>query len=398
MPFDVAEADRLLSTTRTVRKHLDLEREVDVATLLDLIDVAEQAPSGSNQASRRWLIVRDPAMKKELAELYRAVGGDLLRTMAETPAGGDRTTQRVFSSADHLAQNMERVPALVLLTIYGIHDNSGKPRLFDSVIQSGWSFCLAARARGLGTAWTTMHLERVEDAAAILGIPPGVTQIALIAVAHSDKDEFAPIKRRPAGEITYFDHWGFTDAQVPEAEKAHVGHGRGVNVELDIKASPERVWELITDIEVPGRHSPEGRGATWTSTDGPVVGATFTGCNGTTDAGHPAINDVLLRLVGKMEWETPCTVVTSEPGQEFAYVVGDPATAWARWGFTIQPLLDGQCRVGHYLRMLPGMSGTSLAAQENPESAEAILEGRFRMVRDNLTATLRGIKSEAEAG
>jgi nitroreductase len=397
MPFNIAEADRLLTTTRTVRKGLDLERKVDTATLLELIDIAEQAPSGSNQASRRWLIVQDPAVKKELAELYRAVGGDLLRRMASTPAAGDSTTQRVFGSADHLAQHLEHVPALVLLTIYGVHDNSGKPRLFDSVIQSGWSFCLAARARQLGTAWTTMHLERAEEAAAILGIPPGVTQIALIAIAHTDKDDYAPIARRPAREITYFDQWGFTDQQIPAAEQAHPGHGRGVTVELDIKASPERMWELITDIGVPGRHSPEGVGARWTSEGGARVGATFLGSNATDDAGHPAINDVLLRLLGKMEWETPCTVVTCEPGQEFAYVVGDPATAWARWGFTIQPLLDGRCRVGHYLQMLAGGSGTSLAASEHPDQAAAILEGRFRKVRDNLLATLRGVQAEAEA-
>jgi nitroreductase len=398
MPFDVAETDRLLTTTRTVRKHLDLEREVDEATLLELIDIAEQAPSGSNQASRRWLIVRDPAVKKELAELYRAAGGTLLRAMAETPAGGDATTQRVFSSADHLAQNLERVPALVLLTIYGVHDNSGKPRLFDSVIQSGWSFCLAARARGLGTAWTTLHLERAEEAAALLGIPPGVTQIALIATAHTDKDEFAPIKRRPAREITYFDHWGFTDHGIPDAEKAHPGHGRGVKVELDIAASPERVWELVTDIGVPGRHSPEGRGARWTSEGGAKVGATFIGANGTDDAGHPLINDVLMQVVGKMEWETPCTVVVCEPGREFTYEVGGIDTPSTRWSWTVQPLLDGTCRVGHSVTLLGGTSGTSYACLQQPDVSEAILEGRFRVVRDNITATLRGLKAEAEAG
>lgn len=398
MPFDVAQADRLLTTTRTVRKHLDLEREVDVATLLELIDIAEQAPSGSNQASRRWLILRDPAVKKEIAELYRAAGGNLLGAMAATPAGKDATTQKVFSSADYLAQNMERVPALVLLAIYGIHDNSGKPRLFDSVIQSGWSFCLAARARGLGTAWTTIHLERAEEAAALLGIPPGVTQIALIATAHSDKDEFAPVKRRPAREITYFDSWGFTDVGIPDADKNHPGHGRGVRVELDINASPERVWELVTDIGIPGRHSPEGRGARWTSEGGAKVGATFVGANGTDDAGHPLINDVLMKFVGKMEWETTCTVVTFDAGQEFAYEVGGiDGTPQTRWAWTIQPLLDGQCRVGHSVTMLGGTSGTSFACQQQLEAAEAILDGRFRVVRDNLAATLRGLKAEAEA-
>ena len=172
--------------------------------------------------------MRDPAVKKELAELYRAIGGDLFRRMGETAAAENTTTKRVFSSAGYLAENLEHVPALVLLTIYGVHDNSGRPSLFDSVIQAGWSFCLAARARQLGTAWTTLHLERAAEGAAILGVPPGVTQIALIAVAHTDKDDFAPVQRRPAGEITYFDQWGFTDKQV--AEKAHVGHGRGVKV------------------------------------------------------------------------------------------------------------------------------------------------------------------------
>jgi nitroreductase len=399
MAFDVAEVDRLLTTTRTVRKHLDLDRPVADATLLELIDVAEQAPSGSNQASRRWLVVRDPATKKELAELYRAGAGGLLRAMAETPAGADSTTQKVFSSAGHLAENLERVPALVLLTIYGVHDNSGKPRLFDSVIQAGWSFCLAARARGLGTAWTTLHLERAEEAARLLGVPPGVTQIALFAVAYTDKDDFSPVRRRPAGEITYFDQWGFTDAQIPPAERAHPGEGRGVLAELDIAASAERVWELVTDIGAPGRHSPEGVGAEWTSAGPGCVGATFTGSNATDDAGHPAINEVLLRLVGTMAWQTPCTVVTWEPGREFAWVVGaTPDTAWARWGFTLQPLLDGRTRVAHYLVMLAGTSGTSLAAMENPDAAQAILEGRFRKVRANLTHTLNGIKAEAEAG
>jgi nitroreductase len=398
MAFDIAEVDRLLTTTRTVRKHLDLERAVPDSTILELIDIAEQAPSGSNQASRRWLVVRDPATKKELAELYRAAGGGVLRAMAETPAGGNETTRRVFSSADHLAQNLEHVPALVLLTIYGVHDNSGKPRLFDSVVQAGWSFCLAARARGLGTAWTTLHLERAEETATLLGVPPGVTQIALFAIAHTDKDDFKPVARRPAAEITYFDQWGFTDAQVPAETRAHPGEGRGVLVELDVAAPPERTWKLVTDIGAPGRHSPEGVGADWTSTGPPGLGSTFTGRNATDDAGHPAINEVLMRLVGAMEWQTPCTVTTWEPGREFAYTVGaTPETAWARWGFTLQPLLDGRTRLGHYLVMLAGTSGTSLAATENPDAADAIIDGRFRRVRSNLTHTLNGIRAEAEA-
>jgi nitroreductase len=386
MPFDIDEIDRLLTTTRTVRRHLDLERDVPQDVLLRCIDIAEQAPSGSNQASRRWLIVRDPETKLGIAELYREVGAGLLTRMAETPAGQASTGQRVFGSAAHLARNLERVPVLVLLAIHGVHDGSGRPSLFDSVIQSGWSFCLAARARGLGTAWTTIHLGRADEAARLLGIPPGVSQIALFAVAYATKDDFSPVERRPAAEITYVDQWGFTPDR------------RGVVVERDLAAGPDRVWDLVTDIGAPGRYSGENRGGEWTS-DAPYgIGSTFLGANATDDTGHPAINELLIARLGRLEWETPCTVVAWEPGVEFAYEVGPAENRWARWGFTLQPLLDGRTRVGHYLRLLDGVSGTTRAMAEHPEQADAILTGRLRTVRSRLAATLEGIRSEAEPG
>src|SRR2546422_10637344 len=115
MNFDVKEVDRLLTTTRSVRRKLDLARQVSNDVLFELIDVAEQAPSGSNQASRRWLIVRDERVKKELAEIYRDAGSALLGAMSRTEAGARTTTQKVFSSAGHLAVHLERVPALVIL-------------------------------------------------------------------------------------------------------------------------------------------------------------------------------------------------------------------------------------------------------------------------------------------
>jgi hypothetical protein len=290
----------------------------------------------------------------------------------------------VFSSAGHLARNLEHVPVLVLLAIHGVHDGSGRPSLFDSVIQSGWSFCLAARARGLGTAWTTIHLGRADEAARLLGIPAGVTQIALFAVAYATKDDFSPVERRPAAEITYADQWGF------HADK------RGVVVEADIAAGPAQVWERVTDIGAPGRYSGENRGAEWTS-EGPYgVGSTFLGRNATDDAGHPLINDMLIARLGKLEWETPCTVAAWD-GSEFAYEVGPAGNAWARWGFTLQPLLDGRTRVGHYLRLLDAPSGTTRAMAEHPEAADAILTGRLRTVRARLDATLQGIRREAEA-
>ena len=208
MPFDVGEVERLLTTTRTVRKRLDFERDVSDEVLLHLIDVAEQAPSGSNQASRRWLVIRDDATKRRIAELYREGGLGLLKGLADAAPADGNGTEKVLSSAIHLAENLERVPALVLLTIWGIHDGSGKPSLFDSSIQAGWSFCLAARARGIGTAWTTLHLERAPEVAAALDIPPGVSQIALFPVAYTIGTGFKPAKRPPAESITSWNTWG----------------------------------------------------------------------------------------------------------------------------------------------------------------------------------------------
>ncbi|HEY4409959.1 MAG TPA: nitroreductase family protein [Acidimicrobiia bacterium] len=395
MTFDVAQIDRLLTTTRAVRKKLDFDRDVTDELLLRLIDVAEQAPSGSNQASRRWLIVRHPATRKELAEIYRA-GATGLEALARTEAATPTTAQKVFGSAAFLAGNLERAPALVILGIWGVHDGSGRPSLFDSSIQAGWSFCLAARARGLGTAWTTLHLQRREEVAALLAIPDGFTQVVLFPVAYTTQDDFRPVERRPAREITYFDEWGFTDRNIPLQERRNPLEGRGVCVSIDVAASTERVWELVTDINTPGRHCKEAAGATWDEGDTPGLGASFKGRNATDDTGHPTLNALILERRGKLEWETPCTVTAWEPGRRFEYGVGEPDNPWASWGFSLQPLLGGGVRLEHYLVHGPALSGTARAAAANPAEADDIVLGRFRCVRENLTHVLAGVKAEAE--
>ena len=123
-----------------------MDREVSDQILLDCIELAEQAPSGGNITSRRWIVIKDLEIKAKLADRYRAAGGsDIIeranreQVSGSSNAGGSR-------AAAYLAQNMEKVPALVLLTILGKLDGSGRPGLFDSVIQAGWSFCLALRA------------------------------------------------------------------------------------------------------------------------------------------------------------------------------------------------------------------------------------------------------------
>jgi nitroreductase len=393
--FDLEQIDHLLSTTRAVRKRLDFDRPVPDDVLLRLIDLAEQTPSGSNQASRRWVVVRDPATKERIAQLYREAGSSLLTGLRDTADQADERSRRVFDSAIHLAENLERVPALVIVTIYGTHDGSGKPGLFDSVIQSAWSFCLAARAREIGTSWTTLHLQRAQEVAELLGIPDGVTQIVLLPVAYTTGGDFQPAPRRPASEITFFDQWGFTTSTVPEQQRTHPGEGRGVSLDVDVQAPAERLWQLVSDITLPSRFSSEAAGATWDENQQPGPGARFHGSNACEDAGHPAINQL---MEGRLSWTTPCQVERWDPPHEFSYSVGEAESPSARWAFRLQPLLGGSTRVTHSMLVGPGIStGTALVAQRIPEQIESIYAGRLRCIRTNMAATLAGIKALAES-
>ena len=214
--IDVANADLLLSTTRSVRKRLDFERPVEREVLLECLELAVQAPTASNRQTWRWMIVTDPDLKKKIADIYREQGMDYLHDgLAESEAGGDSSQLRVKDSALYLAENFERAPAYVIPCIE--EDLAGKGGTasigtLGSIIQAGWSFQLALRARGLGSTWTTLHLRNADRVADLLGIPAGVTQVALIPVAYTKGTNFRPAKRPPVTEITHWNHWGDTGA------------------------------------------------------------------------------------------------------------------------------------------------------------------------------------------
>ncbi len=208
MEFDLTQTDALLSTTRAVRKRLDLEREVPDQVLLDCLQLAVQAPTGSNTQGWRWLIVRDEAKKLALAELYRQAGGAYLAEAAKAAEQGSQTG-RVIDSANYLAQNLEKVPVLIIPLIAGrIEDNPGMAAgLFGSIIPAMWSFQLALRSRGLGSCLTTLHLGHEAKAAELLGIPAHMTQAGLLPVAYTKGTDFKPAKRPPVEEITYLDSY-----------------------------------------------------------------------------------------------------------------------------------------------------------------------------------------------
>lgn len=214
--IDVANADLLLSTTRSVRKRLDFERPVERETLLECLQLAVQAPTASNRQTWRWMIVTDPELKKKIADIYRELGMDYLRGgLTESEATGDADRHRVHDSAVYLAENFERAPAFVIPCIeadLGEMNQTGVIGTLGSIIQAGWSFQLALRARGLGSTWTTIHLGDAQAVADLLGIPAGVTQVALIPVAYTKGTSFRPAKRPPVTEITHWNHWGDTGA------------------------------------------------------------------------------------------------------------------------------------------------------------------------------------------
>lgn len=207
------DPDELLSTTRAVRKRLDLERPVPLELLKECIAIALQAPTGSNRQTWSFVVVTDAAKKAALGEIYSrafAIYRDMPGPSYDDPARA-ATQERVVSSAQHLADVMGRAPALVVPCIEGRPDNSPNliaSSLLGSIIPAAWSFCLAARARGLGTSWTTLHLMFENEAAAVLGIPfDSISQVALIPVAYTKGTDFKPAPREPVETVFHHDSW-----------------------------------------------------------------------------------------------------------------------------------------------------------------------------------------------
>jgi nitroreductase len=207
--FELSEVDRLLTTTRSVRRRLDLDRPVDPAVVLECIRLAIQAPTAGNVQSWRWVVVADPTIRHQLADIYRAAGLEWLQGAVTSAA--DEQERRVYASALHLARILERVPVHVIPCIHAQIDPDQPGMAADvlgSIIPAAWSFMLALRSRGLGTAWTTIHLGREREAAELLGIPDDVMQIALLPVAYTIGTDFKPAKRRPVEDVTYWNRWG----------------------------------------------------------------------------------------------------------------------------------------------------------------------------------------------
>lgn len=210
--------DDLLATTRSVRRRLDLERPVERSLIEECLALAQQAPTGGNRQGASFVVVSDADRRRALAGVYRRAWD---RYLAEGILGGPpapttdpskrRLQRRIGSSARYLADHLAEVPVHVVPCHPGRTEERSQvvqASAFGSVLPAVWSFMLAARARGLGTAWTTLHLFYERDAAEILGIPfDEVSQVALIPLAHTIGTDFRPGPREPLDGFVHWDGW-----------------------------------------------------------------------------------------------------------------------------------------------------------------------------------------------
>jgi nitroreductase len=212
--LDQATVDHLLTTTRAVRKRLDLERPVPPEVIEECLDLALQAPTGSNSQGWRWIVVTDAEKRAELADIYRKGFYPYIEMQAAAMSEPDAQMLRVADSAIYLAEHMHEVPVHVVPCIEGREladgGNAVASGLYGSIFPAVWSFQLALRSRGLASSLTTLHLLHEDEAAELLGVPRDYVQVALLPIAYFTGDDFKPASRRPAAEVTSWEAWGET--------------------------------------------------------------------------------------------------------------------------------------------------------------------------------------------
>ena len=217
-------ADEMLATTRAVRKRLDPSREVPADLIRECVSLAVQAPAGSNVARTRFVVVRDPKFRAQVAEVYSDIYVNSYRESAgyigRVDAKDAESQERTARSADALERALHEVGTIVIACLDGGRLDGvpafASASMLGGVLPAMWSFMLAARARGLGTCWTTMHLARERDVAEILGIPfDTVQQVCLTPVAYTKGDKFGRAKRPGADEVIHWNRWDDSRLSAP---------------------------------------------------------------------------------------------------------------------------------------------------------------------------------------
>jgi nitroreductase len=217
MPILDLSIDELLTTTRSVRKRLDLARPVEAEVIRECLSLALQAPTTSSGQSGHFVVVTDSSQREALAALYRkgaahyAHQKDQVLAAATDEKEAAQLARILLDSAQYLIDHLHEVPVHVIPCIQGRAENLPlveQVSLWGSILPATWSFMLAARSRGLGTVLTTLHLDGEREAAGVLGIPyEQVMQIGLIPVAYTLGTKFKPAARKPLASVLHWDRW-----------------------------------------------------------------------------------------------------------------------------------------------------------------------------------------------
>lgn len=207
--------DEVLATTRSVRKRLDLHKPVPRDVLMECLELALQAPTGSNAQGWQWIFITETDTKKAVADIYLRNAESYLRQYNPQYPAGDIRGERmplVRDSAMYLAEHMHEVPVLMVPCLEGRVEQAPllSSSFWASLFPAAWSFCLALRSRGLGSCWTTLHLvaDGEKQAAEVLGIPyENYSQGGLFPIAYTKGTDFRPAKRLPAESVTHWNSW-----------------------------------------------------------------------------------------------------------------------------------------------------------------------------------------------
>jgi nitroreductase len=218
----LAGADEVLTTTRAVRKRLDLERPVPRKLVAECIEIAQQAPIAENAEVCRFVAIDDPERRAAAAEVYRRATEDFVlapmrrkaaerKELGRPERPGDPRMKRIFESAFHLRDHLHDVPVLILA---GSIDRAPREPLgahasgfYGSVYPTVWSLQLALRSRGLGSSLTCIHLHYEEEMARVLGLPEIFHQVALLPVAYTLGLDFKPAPRLPTQHVLHWNTW-----------------------------------------------------------------------------------------------------------------------------------------------------------------------------------------------
>jgi nitroreductase len=202
--------DQVLSTTRSVRKRLDLSRPVPRAVIEECLELALQAPNGSNRNNWRWILVDDPAVIAKIGAMYKDVMDGIIEAkraeQSSIPGSG-----HVLDSGFNFASRIGAVPALLIPLMKGRADGQTVPEqagMWGSIVQAVWSFFLALRERGLGSVWTSISLYREREIAELLGIPfEKHTQVGLFPIAYTVGTDFKKAWRKPVSEVLTYNKY-----------------------------------------------------------------------------------------------------------------------------------------------------------------------------------------------